>query len=259
MGWLDNFQSLAKIDKLVAKFIHVDVHNTTVNINVNAGTSPQDLIELKELVRNELETSRATEGFIIDGEKQQKQLEAVDAYAKDETDKVSKEFVMRELPVTDKAIWFSALLIRQKMREGVWPEVAQLKEQIVTKSGDRGRNIANLCTADYLEDLVIPLRSQTDKKELFLEIYEDIVVYPLMAVFVSHYRTPDQIKTEILDKICQATKYGWHKISVHGIGEENARTIKKISVEIEQQCPEVTVSDIQFEGRVITLTFQLQK
>ena len=34
--------------------------------------------------------------------------------------------------------------------------VAGLKFQLMQKYGDKGRNIANLCTANYLEDWLIP-------------------------------------------------------------------------------------------------------
>ncbi len=115
--------------------------------------------------------------------------------------------------------------------------IQNLKNDIVVKFGDRGRRIANLCTAGYFEKTIIPLLEEmkTDSgfsKEKFQPIYETIIAESGFAVFVSARMTGEQVVSSIREKIKANIKYGLKHINIHGIGQMNVKKIRETVEEL---------------------------
>jgi|SRR3990167_9894247 len=154
------------------------------------------------------------------------------------------EYFQGKLPTSDLEILRAALIIKSKYKKG--EPVSHLKEDIVLQYGIRGRNIANLCTADYFETLIKPLYEETIKNKLpfvkFAARYEIIVMQYPFAVFVSSRMTYPKLKSELQRKIIINKTYGITKINIHGIGKNNVKKIYKLLDELRSkfsQSPEI--------------------
>jgi len=117
----------------------------------------------------------------------------------------------------------SSLYLRRKFlnRE----DVKHLKEDIRMRFGDRGNNIANLCTAGYFENFLMPLFNSS--KNDFNKIYEVVVSRSAIAVFVHSQMNDSKISQEIRMKLELSKKYGIKFLHIHGIGENNIKIIKR--------------------------------
>lgn len=136
------------------------------------------------------------------------------------------------IPSHDLNIWRAALYLKTIDITGDRDKTNELKCEIMQKHGDKGKNIANLCTTNYLEEFLIPLsksldeqidnKSDADRK--FEKIYRHIVKELPFTVFVNKNETYLQIKNEIMTK----KKYGFKFINIHGMGYDNISKIQKV-------------------------------
>jgi hypothetical protein len=117
----------------------------------------------------------------------------------------------------------AALYLRKKFNERI--DVRKLKEDIRRRFGDRGNNIANLCTAGYFERFLIPLYNYS--KEDFKKIYEVVVSKSAMAIFVNSQMNDYEITQKLKGKIDLSKKYGLDFVHIHGIGEKNILTVRR--------------------------------
>jgi hypothetical protein len=153
-----------------------------------------------------------------------------------ETQNILK-FLKPKIPVDDLNIWRAALYLKNKHESTRKEEVKSVKRQIMQKYGDRGKNIANLCSADYVKDYMIPLydaliqyyKDESVARERFRKAYSIIVEELPFTIFVNHQMTINDIKTEINRR----RKYGSKFINIHGISEDNKRKIQEVSSELE--------------------------
>jgi hypothetical protein len=122
--------------------------------------------------------------------------------------------------------------LRNCYRTGDKEKTNALKDQIIQKHGDKGRNIANLCTAKYLEDFLIPLHSSLMQEykddrlanEAFIEKYKPIVMELPFTIFVGFPMSVEEIRKQIATK----KQYGIKFVNIHGIGENNIKKIKDV-------------------------------
>jgi len=127
------------------------------------------------------------------------------------------------IPPNDFEALEASLYLRQvfSRRE----DVNKLKRDIRKRFGDRGNNIANLCTAGYFEQFLMPLYNSS--KEKFNELYEIIVSKSVVALFVHSLMNQDDITREISNRLQISSKYGIKFIHIHGIGTANVDKIKE--------------------------------
>ncbi|OGG11448.1 hypothetical protein A2Z00_05715 [Candidatus Gottesmanbacteria bacterium RBG_13_45_10] len=151
-------------------------------------------------------------------------------------------FFSDKLPVEDLNILRAALYIRTvfKVHHG---DVTQLKTQLIGRYGIRARSITNLCSAGYFESWIRPLYEEMSKKpgfrkEKFLEIYDEIVLYSPFAYFVNRSTPDSDVIQHILGKIEQMKRYGIKTLNIHGIGHANVAKVKIAleAVEKEVKC-----------------------
>ena len=264
---------LGKLKSLIENFnffngntINSNNDNRKLDLHIHLPESHEytakELQEAKEQLKPILDEAKE---YLLSSNKATETLAVIDEYSSGDKDSDAKKFIRESIPERDKATWFSSLILREQFVQGNLDEVARLKTQIVSTQQDRGNNIANLCTAGYLESLIMPLHQylvvEKGNEELFFELYKTIVIDFPFAVFASHNKTESALKTEILNKIGLVKKYGWKKVSVHGIGEENVKKIQKISLQVEEECGEVQSVDVnshESKGKIITVSFEIK-
>jgi len=125
---------------------------------------------------------------------------------------------------TDYEALEASLFLRYVFMQG--GDVNRLKRDIRDRFGGRGKNIANLCTAGYFEEFLIPLYNSS--KERFSELYELAVSKSPFAIFVHASMEESEIMTELIGKLDISKKYGLKFIHIHGISEMNVRKVKEI-------------------------------
>lgn len=105
------------------------------------------------------------------------------------------------------------------------------------------------------------LVSEKGNEQLFLTIYETIVMEFPFAVFVSQGRGLKDLQSEVKTKIDMVRNYGWKKVSVHGIGESNVKKIMEIAMEIQKENKDlksVDISSFESQGKIVTVAFNLK-
>src|SRR5260221_403756 len=252
MDLLSNLKSL--IGKVhFSNVIQINSHNDnrqiTLNVTVPIGANiSTESIEKFRAAFQKLVADKNI-NFLATTSNTTDTLQLIADYEKSTDDRDLRKFIKEKLPSKDKSLWFSALILRQKFSQGEVDTVNHLKREMNSANPPRGGNIANLCSAKYLESHILPLYQflveENKNQQLFLEIYETIVLEFPFAVFVSQHRSDKAIKEEIMKKITTVKKYGWKKVAVHGIGEENVRKIMRVTVEIEtENTLEISSTDV---------------
>jgi len=182
--------------------------------------------ELEEIEKQNLSQvfkDKVESGGEIFEEKTEKLLKDLYKYQKSKAeDKRILDFFNSIIPKDDFEALEASLYLRKRFGEKI--DVGILKGDIRKRFGDRGNNIANLCTAGYFENFLMPLYNSS--KEDFKKIYEVVVSKSAMAIFVHSLMEEDKITSELKRKIELSKRYGLDFIHVHGIGEKNIRTIK---------------------------------
>lgn len=140
-----------------------------------------------------------------------------------------KRFFEGIIPPADYDALESALYLRREFSND--GDVSKLKKDIRKKFGDRGGNIANLCTAGYFEGFLMPLYNNASA-ERFGELYESIVGRSIIAIFVHRNMQEDEIARQITTKVEACERYGIDFLHIHGIGQKNIQKIKEF---IEEQ------------------------
>jgi hypothetical protein len=115
--------------------------------------------------------------------------------------------------------------------------VSPIKADIVKRFGDRGKNIANLCSASYFEDFIGPLwdvihgsvKQKNEADKHFNDIYELIIKNGLLAIFVHHRMSKEKLTALVQGKIDESKRYGFSLVSdyiyIHALSEHNVRTV----------------------------------
>ncbi|MCG2781997.1 MAG: hypothetical protein L6243_00245 [Candidatus Altiarchaeales archaeon] len=134
-----------------------------------------------------------------------------------------KKFFKDILQPLDYEALESALYLRKKFAEG--NDVSKAKRDLRERFGDRGGNIANLCTGGYFEDFLKPLYNSSPDK--FKQLYESIVGKSIIAIFVHKNMDEDEIAYQLSTKITACKKYGIDFLHIRGIGQSNVQKIKE--------------------------------
>ncbi|MBI5392771.1 hypothetical protein HZA96_02785 [Candidatus Woesearchaeota archaeon] len=205
------------------------IHNDSNNLSLNLANLPsQYKKELSEIVRDYLD-----EKNILLENNTNDLLIKLYQYNKECSDKAILNFFKLIMNLKDYEALEASLFLRKEFRSGIisGKPIINLKADIRKRFGDRGNNIANLCTAGYFEQFLMQLYNDA-QKEVYNQIYEEIVNNSIVAVFVHTNMTEDEIPEQITNKINISKRYGIKFIHIHGIGKMNILKIKKC---IEQE------------------------
>lgn len=165
------------------------------------------------------------------------------------------------IPVDDfKALRASLLLRARYLSTG---DIGYLKEDIIRMYGKRGGVIANMCTAGYFEEMIVPILNGIEGRpgfteEAFNRLYETIIAEHGFALFVTASMTAKKVEKAVGEKIETNKRYGLGYVSIHGIGKAN---IKKIRQSVENLLPqyptlEKTAETLIANGIFIRLDFK---
>lgn len=249
---------LEAIGKLISKLpplinVKVDVKQPTVinSLNiVNDNSQPVtynptdnscivNLGKLDNQKKKDFLISLIDEGGVLLIEKAKTEVDAFRSEEKVPENQAIIQFLSSKIPSEDINIWRAALYLRVSFKKGMGAVVTRIKLEIMQKYGDKGRNIANLCTANYLEEWLIPSweklkqppGDEESAKGSFLKLYLLLVNELPFTVFVCHKMTLDELRQEIDSR----KKYGMDFVNIHGIGDDNIKKIKTVVDETEKE------------------------
>lgn len=218
------------------KFIdyHPDNRKLTINLNLSGDLDEQKLNAVGELKKQLMPMLSPGNQFELQAVTSEKKLEDVEKFERSRTSSELYSFVMEKIPQKDKYIWLSALMLKQASDDGSSDKVWSIKSQMISEHQQKGRNIANICTAGYLEDYIMPwyehyVEELNDRKS-FLENYESIVDNLLFIIFVSSDASTESIRVEIENKIQNLVGAHIEYLFIHAIGKPN---IKKAELALE--------------------------
>lgn len=132
------------------------------------------------------------------------------------------------IPFLDFEALRMALFIRYQKERG--ENVSTLKSDIRNRFGDRGANIANLCSAGYFESEFMPLYNLLDRND-FDEYYEIAVGKKARALFVHAGMRKEEMEKEFQIMLSKALSYHLGDFRIHGLGKHNVSTIKEFFTE----------------------------
>ena len=166
-----------------------------------------------------------TGGGIILKKSKEELLASYKAYSTNNNDKSILAFFEGVLTKDDFSALKMSLYLRDQQNKG--ENVAEYKRDIRQKFGDRGANIANLCTAGYFEEEFMPLLYNSVSKEKFYEYYEIVVGKKAKALFVHGGMGEDELELAFNEMLEKAIKYHIKHFHVHGLGYQNVSNIKE--------------------------------
>lgn len=137
-------------------------------------------------------------------------------------------FFQNVLSRPDWLVLRDSLFLRNEFKND--RSIALLKQDIISRYGERGNLISNLCTAGYFEETMIPLYNHS--QEEFHKYYDIAVNRGITALFVNSHMSVEKIKSEIKGRLTSAKAYGLSDFHIHGIGKTNIAKIKQV---LEQQ------------------------
>ncbi|MBI3322453.1 MAG: hypothetical protein HYZ94_02090 [Candidatus Omnitrophica bacterium] len=270
-GWLEKLRGIVDI-KVKIDLRGFRLFNITVNqnaplvddrkqaVNINLGNlDPRKRAELLSSVRDAI----LKEDFLL--------LESSAEITVEDIKQVESSVDFQQVIQTlspyvlpsDIPILKAALYLRKKYQEGSSPELIQiLKGDIVERYGTRGGRIANLCSAGYLEDMILPLlkemQSAPDVKDEFKKSYETIIAESGFAVFVNLWMGPEQIKAAVKQRIVSNCKYGKMHLHIHGIGRTNISKIRACIDELLVELPGLEKTIDKTVGTAIYLRLEFR-
>lgn len=196
----------------------------TIVVSKFSGDERQMLLDLVK--------SAFDKGEVILKKNNAKILESYSKYSKRNQDKGIIDFFQGSIPSDDLDALKASLYIRSEMKKG--HPIHGLKNDIREKYGERGANIANLCSADYFEDELMPLLNDATKQE-FEEYYELAVGKKARALFVHSGMGVSEIKAEFNSMVAKGLKYHMKDFRIHGMGAVNVANLKSFFAEREKK------------------------
>lgn len=164
------------------------------------------------------------DGELIFKSSKEETLKSYTAYSEKNKDKKTLEFFENILSKDDYSALKMGLFIRKLMEEG--KPIFTYKQDIRERFGERGANIANLCTAGYFEEEFIPFYNDYSEAE-FKEYYELAVGKKARALFVHSMMSAEDLENEFSQMLNKVVKYHMKNFRVHGLGNKNVNAIKE--------------------------------
>ncbi len=197
-------------------------------------------VEKKKLSKLLEDFVKIEEGIVIE-EKSSKMFDDFSKSDKKTDNRKLLEFFKGKIPPSDYEALRASLYLKDLHEARTNRDlIASVKKDIIDKYGERGGNIANLCTAGYFQSTIKPLYEEMYKEksfslDKFKARYDVIVTQTPIAVFVNRKHTSDSLKNEMVKKIEINRKYGIKRLNIHAIGESNISKVKEVLRGIEQE------------------------
>lgn len=183
------------------------------------------LAKKDEDLLNEIIRKAFNDGQLILKAKTEETLESYRKYSSENKYNKVLEFFAGILSPDDYSALKMSLYLRDQMSKNA-RNVHKLKQDIRDKFGERGANIANLCTAGYFEKDFMPIYNQVSKNE-FYDYYNLAVGIKAKALFVHSAMTIQEMEAEFNSMIDKAVKYHIKEFAIHGLGGQNVANINE--------------------------------
>jgi len=249
------------IEKLLAKLtpqLKVDIKHPVIinnlNIHITNNSHDQDVsydpgkeickINLEKLTedikKGLISSEMLDEGRILLEDSCKKTIEDFRNQEKTAETQEKIKFLDKKIPPDDLNVWRAALYLRHcDNTSELKGRVDGLKYQLMQKYGDKGRNIANLCTANYLEDWLMPAYNELSEtlnnddliKKEFGKIYSHLVNELPFTIFVCRTMSTKGLKDEIMRR----KEFGINFVNIHAIGNDNVQKVKAVIPDIEKE------------------------
>lgn len=267
MSWFERLTTLLNIKfdfSRLTSFVNIQIVNKSnvgsrvqqtdnppsITVNI-ALLNPGEATELQGILREGFFTS----GNVLLSAARQR----IEDYRRAEkSDRFQKEidYFRDKIPARDIPM-LRACLYSNECWERHDPKAPQVKQQICEVYGDRGRNLANLCSAGYLDIWLRPLwealasgLEPESAKEKFQSMYNNNVNEMPWTVFVHKTQPENEILDQVLGKLSTNLTYGIRWIKIHGIGATNLDKIRSVIQAVEAQHPGLQKSIAEENNRI---------
>lgn len=228
---------LTKLKDIVRIEIPIRVNIFNININSNNSTNHVDGRSLKLSTKDKETWPKVSALLATEIDAKEALVMATPAYLaykrlglpKCDEDKIR---ILRPVlrPVDIRAIK-AALAVRKLFHEKAnKDEVYLRKGEIRERFGDRGIKICDICSAGYLETMIIPLYHELaalpDGIRKFKDQFDIIVENNAFSVFIHGAMGVKSISTQILTQFGYNCRAGEHYVDIHAIGRQNIEKTK---------------------------------
>jgi hypothetical protein len=250
--------------------------NNEINISLfNFTRNSQDTLEVEggnklnlDLKRATAEERRLIKENIIDGVVQDDK----DAFLKDNSSEKTKQ-IKNNLPKENDMELLN--FYKDKLRPDMYKsleaslvvrnsfknkeDISELKKDIARRYPQFGNNICNLVSRGYFDSHFKDLYfSMLEDEEFDMRFYQRKVVKIVKSlpytVFITRYKSFDELSGEVRFKLEKLKKYGTGKLLLHGLGRENVTTTLSILDEYEEEDHIQIEKEINSNKTIITAT-----
>jgi hypothetical protein len=247
---------LEKLKQFVKTNINVDLSNFTF-ININIGTinkakkgsqiipieldekSQTLLIDPSKLDKTQYEEFKNIAATYIDNgnylleDESSELLDRLYKFNKESHYNKYLNFFQPIIPTEDfRALQSSYFMRKENESNKNAAQLGVFKRQIRNQFGKRGGHIANLCTAGYFEELLIPIHNHN--KSSFQDWYNLVVEKEALTLFIHAGLKKGEIISTLKNKTELAKKYGLNSFYVHTKGKRNIKTVHECLKEFEK-------------------------
>lgn len=140
-------------------------------------------------------------------------------------------------------------------------DISELKHDIARKYPTFGNNVCNLTTQGYFNGHFKELyQSMLEDEDFDITTYQKKVEKIIKAlpytVFITRYKSYDDMSGEVIFKLEKLRKYGTGRLLLHGIGKENVTTTLSILDEYKTDSSIQSEIDINNKRTIITATLK---
>lgn len=208
---------------------------------------------LKNLLDSQMQ--RENEIFLID-HSSEKMLKIKRSLPSGESEELLKFYKDKLKPEMYKALEAS-IVVKNAFDQK--EDILEMKQDISREYPTFGNNLCNLATGGYFNDHFKELYESMLKDEEFdISVYqrkvEKIVRSLPYTVFVTRYKTYDELSGEVRFKLQKLKKYGTGKLLLHGLGRENVNVTKAILEEYKEDDSVNIHAEINSGKTIITAT-----
>ncbi len=193
--------------------------------------------EEKKLVKNILDTrvQSENEAFLMD-HSSEKTLKIKQSLPHGESEELLKFYKDKLKPEMYKALEAS-IIVKNAFEIGA--DISEMKQDISEKYPTFGNNLCNLVTRGYFNEHFKELyQSMLEDEEFDINVYqrkvEKVVKSLPYTVFITRYKSYDELSREVRFKLDRLKKYGTGKLLLHGLGRENVNTTMTILEEYKE-------------------------
>ena len=193
--------------------------------------------EEKKLVKNILDSrvQSENEAFLMD-HSSEKTLKIKRSLPFGESEELLKFYKDKLKPEMYKALEAS-IIVKNVFERG--EDISEMKRDISDKYPTFGNNLCNLVTRGYFNEHFKELyQSMLEDEEFDINAYqrkvEKIIKSLPYTVFITRYKSYDELSGEVRFKLDRLKKYGTGKLLLHGLGRENVNTTMTILEEYRE-------------------------